>query len=134
MADPRTSVGRRGERRAARHHRRRGLRLVARNARTPSGELDLICLDGETLVFVEVRTVASPDGPDRAVDAVTPSKARQVIRAARTWLTTPAARPHEDRDIRFDAIGIDERTGEIEHIPDAFRVDDAAGRGGDWSP
>ncbi|MBI4601734.1 MAG: YraN family protein, partial [Planctomycetes bacterium] len=48
-------LGRRGERAAARHLRRQGLRILARNVREGRGEIDLVALDGATLVFVEVK-------------------------------------------------------------------------------
>ena len=126
FAPSRSDRGRRAERRAARHLRRRRLRVLARNLRTPAGEIDLLCEDPATtgLIFVEVRCVASPGGPSRAVDAVTPAKARQVARAATTWLSGRAARrltpPADARPIRFDVVGVDARTGAVEHVEDAF--------------
>ncbi len=116
----RLRLGRSGERAAARHLRRAGLRVLARNLRTCSGELDLVCLDGEALVFVEVRTVGSPGGPVRAADAITPGKARQVVRAARAWLASRAGRRWLAREVRFDAVAVDLRAGTLEHVPDAF--------------
>ena len=119
-----TTLGRRAERRAARHLRRRGLRLLARNLRTPAGEIDLLCEDPATacLIFVEVRCVASAGGPARAADAVTPAKARQVVRAAQSWLSGRAAQrlAAADRPVRFDVVGVDARTGTLEHVEDAF--------------
>ena len=118
------ALGRRAERRAARYLQRRGLRVLARNLRTPAGEIDLVCEDPGTacLIFVEVRCVASRGGPTRAVDAVTPAKARQVGRAATSWLSGRAARRLGacDRPIRFDVVGVDARSGALEHIEDAF--------------
>ena len=49
-------VGRLGERYAARHLRRHGLRIVARNVRSGRGEIDLVAVDGATVVFVEVKS------------------------------------------------------------------------------
>lgn len=54
--DDRQGLGRRGEDLAARNLSGKGYELVARNWRCPYGELDLVCRDGETLAFVEVRT------------------------------------------------------------------------------
>ena len=118
----RLRLGRRGERAAAHHLRRVGLRVLARNLRTANGELDLVCLDGDVLVFVEVRTVGSPGGPERAVDAITPAKTRQVVRAARAWLASRCARRWRSCEVRFDAVAVDARTGTLEHVPDAFRA------------
>lgn len=52
-------LGRRGERLAARHLKRHGLRVLARNVRSGPGEIDLIAVDGTTLVFVEVKSYTS---------------------------------------------------------------------------
>ncbi len=56
----RKNVGRRGERLACRFLRRRGLRVLARNVRAGRGEIDIIALDGQSLVFVEVKSRRSP--------------------------------------------------------------------------
>jgi putative endonuclease len=51
------NLGTRGENLAARHVRRElGMKVLARNVRCPGGELDIVALDGDDLVFVEVRT------------------------------------------------------------------------------
>ena len=50
------SLGQRGERAAERYLRRRGYKIVARRERGPLGELDLVAVDGRTVVFVEVKT------------------------------------------------------------------------------
>ncbi|MGE0191654.1 MAG: YraN family protein [Planctomycetota bacterium] len=50
------ALGRRGERRAARALKRRGLRIAARRLRLPAGEVDLLALDGDTVVVVEVKS------------------------------------------------------------------------------
>ncbi|HSG69457.1 MAG TPA: YraN family protein, partial [Planctomycetaceae bacterium] len=48
--------GDRGERLAVRHLKKSGLKIVARNYRNRFGEIDIIALDGQTIVFVEVKT------------------------------------------------------------------------------
>jgi len=113
-------LGRWAERRAARALRRAGLRILGRNVRTRLGELDLVALDGEVLVFVEVRAVGSAGGPVDARDAMTPAKTRQVVRAARAWLATRPGRLLLPRPIRFDAVVVDARVDLLEHLPDAF--------------
>lgn len=139
-------AGWRGERLAARHLRRSGLQVLARNLKTPGGEIDLLCVGSgrappgapgpgpPVLVFVEVRAVASPGGPERAADAVTPAKARQVARAALSWLggrgprrilgRRAAAALGEGAAVRFDVVGVDLRTGHVEHVADAFTPED----------
>lgn len=52
----RTRLGQRGEEQAAQYLRAQGYRLLARNWRKREGELDIVAMDGDTLVFVEVKT------------------------------------------------------------------------------
>lgn len=110
-------TGRDAEDRAAAFLEERGFRVLERNFRTRSGELDLICEDGDCLVFVEVRSRASGDRGD-ALETVGIAKQRQIARIAQQYLDR--RRPRH-RDIRFDVVGITD--GDIVHIADAFRVD-----------
>jgi putative endonuclease len=52
----RSGIGRQGEDLAARFLEEKGMELLARNFRSRRGEIDLIALDGDTLVFAEVKT------------------------------------------------------------------------------
>jgi putative endonuclease len=54
-------VGQTGEAEAERLLARKGYDIISRNFSTRYGEIDLICRDGETLVFVEVKTKKGPD-------------------------------------------------------------------------
>jgi putative endonuclease len=110
------NVGRRGEEQAHRYLRARGYTVVARNWRPPQGggELDLVAWDGETLVFVEVKSRLSGkwSAPERDIDS---EKLNSLRRAARDYVRRAAA---EEADARFDVIAI---TGEtLEHLRDAF--------------
>ncbi len=119
MTRDRQRCGREGEARAAAHLAARGLTIVAQNVRAPAGEIDLVALDGETLVFCEVRTRRSR-GQGGALESVTPAKQRQVVRVAAWYL---AAHPAwHDRPIRFDVVAIDVRGDAVAivHVPDAF--------------
>lgn len=79
-------LGRLGERLAARHLRRHGFKVLYRNFRPPhGGEIDIVCREKKTLVFVEVKTRA-PGGPGRPADAVDPAKEEALIRGAQAWL------------------------------------------------
>ena len=62
--------GTRSERAAARHLRRAGMRVLARNVNLPQGEIDIVALDGRTVVFVEVRSTERADTsrPAESVD------------------------------------------------------------------
>ena len=67
------AVGRNGEDLAAGFLKKRGLKVVERNHRTPFGEIDLICLDRKIVVFVEVKT-RTGNAYGRPSDAVGRSK------------------------------------------------------------
>ena len=103
----------------------RHIALLARNYRCPLGEVDLIALDGRTIVFVEVKTRRAADGGS-PFDAVDPHKQRQIARAAEHYLD--AERLHE-RDVRFDVIGVMPSAGGLacELVQDAFAVDEPEG-------
>jgi len=113
--------GQAAEDRALAHLRRAGLRLVARNYRTPGrggGEIDLIMQDtGGTLVFVEVRARAAAAHGD-AASSVTAVKRRRIVLAARHYLLRHAAPP----PCRFDVVTID--GDDLRWLPAAFAVDD----------
>ena len=123
--DPRHTLGRLGEQLAAEHFERLGYEVIARNHRTRFGELDLIGLEGDALVFVEVKAGRSgaSSGPARPVLAVGPAKQRRLRTLARAWLAGQRSIPAH-RLIRFDAVGVSfDRRGDllgVEHIRDAF--------------
>jgi putative endonuclease len=113
--------GRYGEDLAHRYLRRQGLIIVARNfrPRSGSGELDMVAWDGETLVFVEVKSRASSEfgSPDRAVGF---EKERDLRRAAGDYIRRSGA---GWKQARFDIVNVilTEPPG-IEWIKDAFQV------------
>ena len=74
----------RGERRALRHYRLRGYRLVEANARAGSYELDLVLRRGRTLLVVEVKEKRG-DGFGDPLEMVDEEKARRVHAAAGAW-------------------------------------------------
>jgi len=102
------------EARAEAHLAAHGLAVVERNWRCRFGEIDLIAKDGETLVFVEVRSRTSTafGGALASIDA---AKQRRLAAAARQYL----ARSGADVPCRFDAVLI-EHDGRIEWLRDAF--------------
>jgi len=114
MTRARQARGRAGEQRAVDLLRAKGYRIVERNFRCKLGELDIVALDGDTLVFVEVRTRSSARYGS-ALEAIPPAKQRQVARVAQVYLARRGAQL-----CRFDVVGI---TGDdVVHIPDAFRA------------
>jgi putative endonuclease len=106
---------------AARHLEHHGLRVLARNYRCRGGEIDIVCRDGRTLVFVEVRlrTNSSFGG---AAASITATKRGRLILAARHYLASHAA--DADRDCRFDCLLLDRLDiTRIEWLRDAFAAD-----------
>jgi putative endonuclease len=120
MTEARLSLGKHGEELAARYLEQRGYTIVARNHRTPLGELDLIARDGKHLLFVEVKTRRTTAFGTPA-EAVNPRKQRQIVRAAQWYL---AVVRHPTLQPRFDVIAVIAGAGEpaITHIPNAFSV------------
>jgi len=116
--DERQLLGARGEQAAAEYLGRRGLKLVARNLRTPVGEIDLVLRDRRHLVFVEVKTRRGT-GFGLPQEAVTTRKQRQILRAAQWYLNDHGPGRLQPR---FDVVAVIEREGktEIEHIENAF--------------
>ena len=113
--------GDRGERAAVRYLKQRGYRILARQARNRLGEIDIIALDGDWIVFVEVKTRRTTD-KGRPVEAVTLTKQRQLTRTALAWLKR---RRWLERRSRFDVIAICWQEGskpEIEHYQHAFEA------------
>lgn len=105
-------IGDAGEERAARHLAAQGLAVLARNFRVKGGEIDIVCRDGATTVFVEVRRRASADFGGAGA-SITPVKQKRLILAARHWL----ARRGEGA-CRFDCVLIDGES--LEWIKNAF--------------
>lgn len=91
---------------------RQGLTLLARNYRCRGGEIDLVCRDGATLVFVEVR-LRSNRNFGGAAASLTAGKQRRIALAARHYL---AGQPLPE--CRFDAVLLDGES--IEWIRNAF--------------
>ena len=119
-------LGDAGERLAARYLRRAGMKILLRRHRTPQGEIDLICRDGNTVVFVEVKTRRGT-ATGLPADAVDLAKQRQLTRLALAFLKTHRLLEHP---ARFDVVGIvwpDAHTPPtITHYRNAF---EAQGRG-----
>ena len=114
--------GTRSERAAARFLRHLGYRILVRNYTCPPGELDLVALDGQTLVFVEVRSTEQPDDerPAVSVDAL---KQRKLTEAAVHFLTRHRLL---GRPGRFDVLTVTWPTGArrptVRHYPNAFEA------------
>lgn len=99
----RKTIGLRGEELALAHLSCNGLQLIARNYRCKLGEIDLVMLDGGTLVLVEVRYRASCDYGGAAA-SVTWEKQRRLVRAAEHLLMKRAELKRYPA--RFDVVAI----------------------------
>ena len=96
-------IGELGERIACAHLRACGRRILYRNYRGPKGgEVDIVCRDGDTLTFVEVKTRTSR-GYGRPLDAVNSTKQELIERGANSWLQLLGRR---DMLWRFDVVEI----------------------------
>ncbi len=116
--------GRAAEGAAATWLERLGYVVVARNHATRRGEVDLVCRDGATLCFVEVRSRSRLDFGSPAA-SVNVGKARRVVAAATDWAVRHGG--GLEQDIRFDVVAVDLSSGtpRFELFRGAF---DAAGR------
>lgn len=96
------AVGRIGEDLAADFLERAGMVVLTRNFRCPQGEIDIIARDGDTIVFVEVKTrrTAALGSP---LEAVTRDKLARLRRLSGIWLSR---QPTYHRCTRIDALGI----------------------------
>src|SRR5213592_3538437 len=92
-----------GEKLAARYLRKHGYKVLCRNFRgRTGGEIDIVCRDGDTLVFVEVKTRTREDF-GRPVEAVNAAKRKLISRGALAWLQLL---DNPDILVRFDVVEI----------------------------
>lgn len=120
MSDARTRLGEIGEDLAVEELQRRGYAVLARRYRRRGGEIDIVAVDGPTIVFVEVK---ARDGNrfGTAAEAVTLVKRRRLMAAARDYVTRHRC---QDRPCRFDvvAIELENEVAGIEVFRNAFDV------------
>jgi putative endonuclease len=118
----RETLGDLGERLAADYLRGLGFEIVARQHLSQIGEIDLIARDGDTIVFVEVKTRQST-AAGLPTEAITPHKQRQMTRAALAYL-----KRHDllECRARFDVVAIvlspDGAKPQITHYRNAFEA------------
>ena len=115
--------GVRGEDLACRHLALHGFTVVERNFRCRGGELDVVAREGDVTVFVEVKERRDASR-GAGHEAVTVSKRRRIVRAARVYAS---AHGLSETPLRFDVISIDWSRGQpdLRHDRGAFSVDDA---------
>ncbi len=103
MTTHRQRLGRRGELVAVKRLQASGFRIIERNRRVPSGEIDVVAEDGPTLVFVEVRAKGgrSAGSPEESLDA---RKRERLIATAEEYLQEGRL---EGRDWRIDLVAVE---------------------------
>lgn len=115
------SLGERGEAAAARYLRRRGYKVVATRRRSRYGELDLVAVEGKTIVFVEVKTRRSLEHGRPAL-AVDRRRRERLIRAGLAYLKSHGLLSYASR---FDIVEVvwphDRRRPDITHHRNAFQ-------------
>ena len=118
MTQDRLHVGKLGEDLALKKLKKLGYRCIARNYRCPLGEMDLIARDGETLVFVEIKT-RRDKSLGYAKEAVDKRKKRQLSKVALAYMK---AEDCCDVKSRFDVVAINFKGDrkQIEVIKNAF--------------
>ncbi|QCQ90632.1 YraN family protein [Rhodococcus sp. SGAir0479] len=113
------ALGAMGEELAAKALTEAGMQILDRNWRCRHGELDLVAVDGDAVVFVEVKT-RSGLGYGTPAESVTYAKQRRIRMLAQRWL---AASDRHWPAVRFDVVSVlVDRRGEpaVSHLPAVF--------------
>lgn len=123
MTQKRLHFGKAGEKAAVKFLKKLGYRIVEKNYRNTSGEIDIVAEQDKVLVFVEVKSRADGEKGE-PLEAVTPHKQRKIGQVAKGFLSQHRI---ENRDCRFDVVGIkgnpeEPKTWDIELVQDAFRL------------
>lgn len=119
----RRQSGRRWEARARDYLRRHGVKVLLAGYECRFGEIDLVCVDGQTLALVEVRARGS-GSVAAALETVDARKRRKLVRTARHFLMRHPE--WSERPLRFDVIaieGIDEPHTRLAWIKAAFEAE-----------
>lgn len=97
------AIGKQGEDVAVSYLQRNGYKIIERNFQKKHGDIDIVALDGDTLVFIEVKARRSKSyGP--AVEAITPWKIRALIQSAHLY---KLLHPKLPESLRIDVVAID---------------------------
>ncbi len=123
MRLPTIFIGKKGEDTAEKYLKKHGYRIIEKNFKSPSGEIDIVALDKGTIVFVEVKTRNSDEfGPPEL--SVTSTKRQKIIKSAFHFLSKKRIK---DTPCRFDIVSItrspDQKEKEVKIIKDAFEIE-----------
>ena len=108
-------LGKNGEERAVESLQAAGMSVIARNFRSRTGEIDIIALDGETLVFIEVKAWTAL-GMENLAYSLNPKKQGRIIETAKYFLSI--YRQYYGRAIRFDVVFVGKEA--VTHLASAF--------------
>jgi putative endonuclease len=117
-----TGLGREGENIAALELEKKGMKIIARNIHSPAGEIDIAALDGDILVFVEVKSWSSY-GIEDLEYAIDLKKQHRIIETAKYFLSSH--REYNYMTLRFDVVFVEHKMGQtgqytITHLESAF--------------
>lgn len=124
---PKNELGKRGEALAASYLKNIGYTILDRNWEGKTGEVDLVAMDEDTVVFVEVKT-RSNENYGTPKDAVNTNKRRHMTSVAKEYLKKNIK---QEKPVRFDVVAVSIkgntlferlRSPKIEHIKSAFEV------------
>jgi putative endonuclease len=111
----RSAAGRTGEEKAAAALEKAGMSIIAKNVRSPWGEVDIVALDGETIVFIEVKSW-SIYGIEELQYGVNLKKQRRIIETAKYFLASH--REYNGMAVRFDVVFVGKDV--LTHLASAF--------------
>jgi putative endonuclease len=109
------ALGKKGEEQAAAALEAAGMKIIAKNVRSKYGEVDIVALDGETVVFAEVKAW-SAYGMEDLQYSINIRKQRKIIKTANFFLSEN--REYSRMAVRFDVIFV--KNNSISHLASAF--------------
>ena len=110
-----SGIGKAGEEIAEKALVEAGMTIIARNFRSKYGEIDIIAMDGETIVFIEVKAW-SVYGIENLNYSLNKKKQNRIIETAKYFLTIN--RKYNGRAIRFDVVFVGKEA--VTHLSSAF--------------
>ncbi len=135
---PKGKIGAMGEDAVVKHVQKRGMRILERNWRHGRQELDIIAEDGDTLVFIEVKT-RQVLGKTSPIDAMTAHKQANFLQATKSWLSLHNA---WHKPCRLDVAGVlynakEQNFLQVEYYDNALDLSSGTALGGSnssWQP
>jgi putative endonuclease len=125
------SIGRFGEEIAGSYLMEKGYRVLERNWRYQKGELDLICLSGKKIIFVEVKT-RSEDGQGHAMESLGHHQKIKLLRTANHYLCKSGL---WEKECRFDFVCVTLGSEvKIDHVKNAIEFSLMGGGNSPWQP